>query len=465
MDPAYEHDQFGELPSSVHTEIAILGAMLLDVEAIADAIDDLHAEDFSLDSHQRIYRVILGLLAANHAIDFLTVQDALAKRRELEAIGGPAYLAYLTEGIPRNLNIQSYVRIVKDKSILRETFQIQERGRADILAGPENATDVIDAQIASLQALRETTRDSSMQAFGTYLANRYDADPDSAFADTALDNGIDLGYPQLQEMTCGPQPGELWIVAARPSIGKTAWSTSTICQTVLRHDPARVAAFFLEQSERSAEGRMLCARAEADFKRYRAGKLGEREKSRIREAIADFREAPLYWCGESSLTVSQISAKCRRLDRELKTPRDQRGLDLIIVDQLSFVSADDFYRKGMQRDEIAGGKVKAMKAMAKKLNKRVILMAQISRASTKNKDQVPTLADIAESGQIEQHADVVLFLHRAEFYDPKNTELHNKGQFIVAKNRDGQTGDMDVQYIKSSCKWWDDKAKEESFAY
>lgn len=464
MDPLYEPDPLAHL-TSVHMEKATLGIAMQSPEATADLVEQCDASDFFLDSHRRIFNAIKRLHLAGSSAESIAVSNELTRTKEYETVGGYIYIGSLEDGVSWRYNIDSYIKAVKEKALLREAYNIADRAKAEILDGPEKGVDAIDKQIAALQTLRESTQESGMQAFGTYLAQRYDSNPDSAFADTALDNGIDLGYPQLQEMTCGPQPGELWIVAARPSIGKTAWSTSTICQTVLRHDPARVAAFFLEQSERSAEGRMLCARAEADFKRYRAGKLGEREKSRIREAIADFREAPLYWCGESSLTVSQISAKCRRLDRELKTPRDQRGLDLIIVDQLSFVSADDFYRKGMQRDEIAGGKVKAMKAMAKKLNKRVILMAQISRASTKNKDQVPTLADIAESGQIEQHADVVLFLHRAEFYDPKNTELHNKGQFIVAKNRDGQTGDMDVQYIKSSCKWWDDKAKEESFAY
>lgn len=455
MDDQYEQDPVAHLAAN-NIEVAILGASMLDEDALADMLDACDLTDFFLDSHRRIFAAVKRLVAAGSGVAFDLIVTELRRTRELDAIGGPSYLAFLTEGIPRNLHTESHIKVLKEKAMLREAYQIAERAKAEIMDGPERAVDAIGKQIAELQALTETSRDTGMEHFGTYITSKNADDPDRVFNKTAIINGVRTGFPQFDDMTSTLQNGDLWIVAARASMGKTAWATSLINQAVMRIDPTYIGAFFLEQSKTSSEGRLLCGRAEASFKRYRDGKLEEKEKSRIREAMEDFGNAPLFWCGEPSLTVSEISAKCRRMMRE-QTTKNRRGLDLVIVDQLSFLSGDDVYRKGMRGDEIVGAIVKALKNMAKKLDVPVILLAQISRAAVKNKDSMPTMADLAESGKIEQHADGVLLLHRPEYYDRSDASLHNKGQMIIAKQRDGPTGTIDVQYIKESCKWWDEK--------
>lgn len=442
-----------DINTSVSAEVAVLGSMLINPLAVEDALEHLDATDFSLDSHQRIYRSIKRLLEQKHAVDLITVMNELQRKSELQSIGGPAYLAYLSEDVPRNMNIESYVRIVKDKAMLRGVITISTHASEEASAGEESALDIASRQMAELQALTELARDTTMEHFGAYLNHRYKENNDDVFTHSALVDGTATGFHKFDQLTSTPQPGELWIIAGRASMGKTAWATSLIKNAVLRHDPPSVASFFMEQSKTSAMGRLLCGAAEADFKRYRRNELFDAEKRRIREAMADFRKAPLYWCGDSNLTVTEIRAKCRRLKRDLAA--QGKKLNLIIIDQLSFISSSDFYRKGMQRDELVGEKVKLLKGVMKELDVPGILLAQVNRGATKNKDMIPTLADLAESGQIEQHADGVMFLHRQEYYDRHDLSLRNKGQFIVAKNRDGDTGELAVEYIKESCLWLD----------
>lgn len=455
MDERYEQQPL-EYLTAPHMEKAVLGIALQNEDALSDLLDQCDISDFFMGSHKQIFSAMKRLRAAGNPVHSLTVLDEMIRTKEAEGVGGFAYIDSLTDGVSWRYNINGYIKGVKEKAMLRDAYQINERGKAEILDGPERAVDAIQKQISELQALTETSRDTGMEHFGTYITSRNADDPDRVFNKTAIINGVRTGFPQFDDMTSTLQNGDLWIVAARASMGKTAWATSLINQAVMRSDPSHIGSFFLEQSKTSAEGRLLCGRAEANFKRYRDGKLSENEKGRVREAMEDFSAAPLFWCGDSSLTVTEISAKCRRLMRE-QTTKTRRGLDLVIVDQLSFLSADDVYRKGMRSDEIYGAMVKALKNMAKKLNVPVILMAQINRAAVKNKDSMPTMADLAESGKIEQHADGVLLLHRPEYYDRSDASLHNKGQMIVAKQRDGPTGTIDVQYIKESCKWWDEK--------
>ncbi len=247
------------IPSSIHTEVAILGAMLLDAVAISDATARLGADDFSLDSHQRIYRVILDLLAVNHAVDFLTVQDALSKKRELDAIGGPAYLAFLTEGIPRNLNIESYVRIVKDKSLLRQLMSIFSAGMAQAADQTEEATKVLNDVEAQLADVADSAINRGFSGIGEIVASSFGS-IDALYEQGREITGLATHYIDFDKMTSGLQPSELIIIAARPSMGKTAWAIN-IAQNCAVRDNKVVAIFSLEMSKESLLRRMLASEA------------------------------------------------------------------------------------------------------------------------------------------------------------------------------------------------------------
>src|SRR6195952_6062404 len=215
------------IPSSLHTEVAILGAMLLDAVAISDATAKLRDEDFSLDSHQRIYRAILELLASNHAVDFLTVQDALSKKRELDAIGGPAYLAFLTEGIPRNLNIESYVRIVKDKSLLRQLMSIFSEGMAQASDQTEEATKVLNDVEARLADVADSAINRGFSGIAEIVASSFGS-IDALYEQGREITGLATHYIDFDKMTSGLQPSELIIIAARPSMGKAQPLTAKV---------------------------------------------------------------------------------------------------------------------------------------------------------------------------------------------------------------------------------------------
>lgn len=444
------HDEANGTPSAVHIEVAVLGAMLLYEDALEEGSQRLDAHHFSLDSHQRIFRSILSLKERGLNIDYTTVQQDLIDRREFDSIGGLPYLLHITDGIPRNFNIESYVRIVIEKSDLRELMLIWQSGLNDASDQGERSAEIAARTISRMREVIESGGDSRMERMGDFLNQHYTAS-DSVFAVSKRDTGIPSGWPQFDEYTNGFHRGELTIVAARPSMGKTAWVGSLI-DNVCRAQGKTTAVFILEQAKRSLMSRLLCGRAIASLKRFSKGESTAVERQYIAEAMDEYRRTPLYWDDQSHMTCTGIRARVSRLRRELGPEEDL----LVIVDQLNHIGISDIFRKGMQRDEIGGAKALALKKMAKELDVPVVLMAQLSRGVKNNKDFRPTLADLAESGQLEQHADNVDFLHRPEYYDRTDESLHGKGEFIFAKQRDGPTGSCMVQYIADSCRWKDD---------
>lgn len=442
------------VPSSVHNEIAILGAMILDMVAFHDAVAGLRASDFSLDSHQRVYRAMMELYAEGYGIDFNTVQTRLTDKREIEAVGGPAYLAYLTEGIPRNLHIESYARIVKDKSRLRAAQQLGMALYRETGDQSEPADVVIARAIEELQILREDTDDFGLDTVGSYLAAR---DKEETLAESlATTEGIDFGFYQVNEVLCGAQPDDLIVIAGRPSMGKTAamlnalWNISVI-------DDKHAAGFSLEQPKRSAVRRMLSAASRVDHTAMRKGEIRPEDIDRIQEREDMLRRAPLYITDQRGMTVSRIRSKCLKLDRDIKLKSGgKERLEIIFIDQLSKLKNDDVYRKGMQGREIIGEQMEALKDLAKELHIPVVLLCQLKRGDKKG-DNRPVLSDLKDSGDIEEDSDIVIMLHRPEYYDRKDDSLKGKGEMIVAKNRDGETKTCHCTYRANILRWEDTK--------
>ncbi len=430
------------IPSSLHTEVAILGAMLLDAVAISDATAKLRVEDFSLDSHQRIYRVILELLAVNYAVDFLTVQDALSKKRELEAIGGPAYLAYLTEGIPRNLNVESYVRIVKDKSLLRQLMSIFTAGMAQASDQTEDATTVLNVVEAQLADVADSAINRGFTAIREIVASSFGS-IDALYEQGREITGLATHYIDFDKMTSGLQPSELIIIAARPSMGKTAWAIN-IAQNCAVRDGKVVAVFSLEMSKESLLRRMLASEASVNSRNIQTGFIPRADRDKLINALERLMNSKMFIDDTPGITLAEMRAKCRRLMQQ------EKRLDLVVIDYLQLMTgtSGSNQKKFENRTQEVSSISRGLKSLAKELRVPVVALSQLSRGSEQRTgDKKPLLSDLRESGSIEQDADVVAFIHREEYYNRDDEDLKGKAEIIVAKQRNGPTGVVHLAYI------------------
>ena len=439
VEPRFSPDG---IPSSIHTEVAILGAMLLDAVAISDATARLRADDFSLDSHQRIYRVILDLLAVNHAVDFLTVQDALSKKRELDAIGGPAYLAFLTEGIPRNLNIESYVRIVKDKSLLRQLMSIFSAGMAQAADQTEEATKVLNDVEAQLADVADSAINRGFSGIGEIVASSFGS-IDALYEQGREITGLATHYIDFDKMTSGLQPSELIIIAARPSMGKTAWAIN-IAQNCAVRDNKVVAIFSLEMSKESLLRRMLASEANVNSRLIQTGFIPRSDRDKLINALERLMSSKMFVDDTPGITLAEMRAKARRLMQQ------EGRLDLIVIDYLQLMtgSSGSSQKKFENRTQEVSSVSRGLKSLAKELRVPVVALSQLSRGSEQRTgDKKPLLSDLRESGSIEQDADVVAFIHREEYYNRDDEDLKGKAEIIIAKQRNGPTGVVHMAYL------------------
>jgi replicative DNA helicase len=428
------------LPSSVHTEITVLGAMLLDGMAVTDATARLHPDDFSLDSHQRIYRVMLDLLAVGHAIDYITVMDALQKKRELDAIGGPAYLAYLSEGIPRHPKVEDYVRIIKDKSLLRQLMSIFNDGMVLASDQNEDATNVLNGIESRLAEVADSAIQRGFSGISEIVAGSFGS-IDALYEQGREVTGLATHYIEFDKMTSGLQSSELIIVAARPSMGKTAWAIN-IAQNCAVKDGKVVAVFSLEMSKESLLRRMLASEASVGSRKLQTGFIPREDKSKLIAALDRLMTSKMFIDDTPGITLAEMRAKARRL-------RQQEGaLDLIVIDYLQLMTGPKSGSKSENRTQEVSAISRGLKALAKEMQVPVIALSQLSRGSEQRTgDKKPLLSDLRESGSIEQDADVVAFIHREEYYDRENEDLKGKAEIIIAKQRNGPTGSVHLAYI------------------
>ena len=429
------------LPSSIHTEVVILGAMLLDGVAIVDATAKLRTEDFSLDSHQRVYRAMVEMMARGHAIDYTTVREELTRRRELDSIGGPAYLAYLTEGIPRNLNIESYVRIVKDKSLLRQLMGIFTAGVTRAADQGEDAINVLSDVETKLAEVADSAIQGGFSSIGEIVASSFGS-IDALYEQGREVTGLATHYIDFDRMTSGLQESELIIIAARPSMGKTAWAINIAENAAVRSGKV-VAVFSLEMSKASLLRRMLASQAMVNSKAIQTGMLMRDDRSKLVQGLERLMESKLFIDDTPGITLAEMRAKARRL-------RQQHGsLDLIVIDYLQLMTGANTGGKGFEnRTQEVSAISRGLKALAKEMKVPVVALSQLSRASEqRGGDKKPLLSDLRESGSIEQDADVVCFIHREEYYDRENEDLKGKAEIIIAKQRNGPTGSVQLAYL------------------
>ena len=435
------------LPANVDAEKTILGAILLDNAAHAEASEKIEAEDFSLDSHQRIFRRMNELINAQKAVDIITLANELSRLKEIESIGGVAYLASLTEGLPRRPVIEEYIRIVKDKSLLRKLMGICSMAIARAADQGETALEVLDAAESQLMEVTERGITQGFQSLDQIVQHSFGS-IDNLYNQGRHDvTGLATGFYELDTMTSGLQKGELIVIAGRPSMGKTALAIN-IAQHAAINGKAIVAIFSLEMTKESLLRRMLASQAPVDQRKLQTGAIFREDRDKLQKALGDLVDSRLFIDDTAGISLAETRAKARRLRQTAG------GLDLVVVDYLQLMSAT-LASAGGKRYENRTQEVSAisrgLKALAKELNVPVVALSQLSRASERRgEDKRPFLSDLRESGSIEQDADVVAFIHREAYYnrdDEMSEEEKAKSEIIVAKQRNGPTGTVHLYFV------------------
>src|SRR5262245_21873817 len=429
------------LPHNIDAEKSLLGTVLVNNENYYRIIEVLRPEDLYLDAHRIILRQMISLVERSAPIDLVTLQEELLRASQLESAGGMAYLASLLEGIPHLINVEPYIEIIREKSLFRQMVNAMNKIMGECFDQAAPAEEVLDRAEKTLFDLSErrmkagfvSVRD--LEASTTRLLEKL-------YNEREMITGVATGFVDLDRMTSGLQRSDLVILAARPSMGKTALCLN-IAQHVAVKNGGKVGIFSLEMSKEQLLMRFLCAESMVDAHKVRTGYIGRDDFMKLIEALGNVSRAPIFLDDSSTLTVMEMRAKCRRLKAE-------HGLDLIIVDYLQLMSS---YGKVENRVQEISGISRGLKALAKELEVPVIALSQLSRAPEQRQgDHRPQLSDLRESGSIEQDADVVMFIYREEVYKPDD-ENQGKAELIIAKQRNGPTGIVRLAFLRQFTKF------------
>ena len=429
------------LPANIDAEKTILGAILLDNAAHAEAAEVLKSDDFSLDSHRRIYLRMGELIDSGRAVDIVTLANELSRYKEVESVGGVAYLASLTEGLPRRPVIEDYIRIVRDKSLLRRLMGICSVAIARAADQSDAAIEVLDATEAQLLEVTQTGLTKGLQPIDVIVRESFGS-IDKIYENARSITGLATGFTDFDNLTSGLQKGDLIIIAARPSMGKTALAIN-IAQNAAIRQQAIVAVFSLEMSKPSILRRMLASQAWVNQQKIQKGMIGREDHEKLQKALNLLVESHIFIDDSAGSTVAEMRAKARRLKQT------EGGLDLVVVDYLQLMSATPpGGRKGYEnRVQEVTAISRGLKAMAKELQVPVVALSQLSRGSEQRKDDKrPLLSDLRESGAIEQDADLVAFIHREAYYD-REAEDKAKSELIIAKQRNGPTDTVFLNFL------------------
>ena len=415
------------MPSNLDAERSILGAILLDNNALNTAIEALKPDDFFIPQHRSIFNQMIALGEAQHAIDLVTLTEELHRRGELESSGGAPYLASLVDGVPRVSNVEHYARIVKEKAMLRNlihaTHNIQQRA----FDGEDGADTILDNAESSIFALAEDRVKAGLVPIKTIVRENWER-LDTIAREGKSVTGVSTGYTDLDRLTSGFQSSELIILAARPSQGKTALALN-LAQNIAINAGLPVAIFSLEMSKESLLQRLVSSVAGIDGQAFRRGRMDRAKQGEMKEALQRIEAAPLWIDDSGSISVLEIGAKARRLQRD-------KPLSLLIVDYLQLITARG--RFGNRQEEVASIS-RSLKGLAKELRIPVLVLSQLTRAPERE-DRGPQLSDLRESGAIEQDADVVMFIYRPDFFKKDATpEEREVTDIIIAKQRNGPT--------------------------
>jgi replicative DNA helicase len=434
-----KREQFLErpLPSSEEGERIILGAVLLDNALIAQVIEQLKTDDFYSPRHRRIFEAMTALFEAARVIDPILIGEELKKEGLLESIGGIATITNLTYGLPHFSDLRDYIKVVKDKSILRNLIRVCNEVTSEALSEEDDAENILDHAERRIFALADEKTRQGFSAIGPIAEEVIRKVEEYAKRETHALTGLATGFRELDEMTSGLQRNDLIIVAARPSMGKTALCL-TMAQNAAIQEKAVVAIFSLEMSKEQLVMRMLSSEAKVDAHRFRTGYLTRDEWGRLAESIQTLSDTRVFIDDSPGISVLQMRAKARRLKAE------QKALDLIVVDYMQLMSGS---KRTESRQQEVSQISRELKSLAKELNVPVIAVSQLSRAPEARNPPRPMMSDLRESGSIEQDADVVAFIYREDYYKPDD-ENAGIAEIILSKQRNGPIGTIKMAFLK-----------------
>lgn len=438
-------------PQALDLEEAVLGAMMLEKEAVNTAIDILQPKSFYKDAHQKIFAVIQDLFQKSEPIDLLTITNTLKQNGELETVGGPYYITQLTNRVASAANVEFHARIIAQKYIQRELIRISTEIITDAYDETTDVFSLLDKAESGLFGVTEGNIRKSYDSMSTLIRDAI-KQIEQAKGHEGNVIGVPAGFTDLDRMTSGWQPSDLIILAARPAMGKTAFAL-TLARNAAVEFGKGVAVFSLEMSSIQLVTRLISAESELSSGKLRSGNLRNDEIEQIHAKIGDLAEAPIFIDDTPGISVFELRAKARRL-------KSQHDIQLLVVDYLQLMTAGGDGSKGGNREQEISTISRSLKSIAKELNIPVIALSQLSRAvESRGGDRRPQLSDLRESGSIEQDADMVMFINRPEYYGLTEDEEGNStlglANIIIAKHRNGAVGDVGLKFTKELAKFGD----------
>lgn len=430
-------------PQAVDLEQAVLGAMMLEKNAVTDTIDILSKESFYDPKHQYIFAVIKDLFGTSRPIDLLTVTEQLKKNGELEAAGGAAYISQLTSRIASTAHVEYHARVISEQHIKRELIRMSSEVMKDAFDDTNDVFDVLNKAENQLFQIAENNMGRAVNVMQNVVRDAIEEIEKAAQNSDGI-SGIPTGFYELDKLTAGWQRSDMIVIAARPAMGKTAFVLSMARNTAVDHGKG-VAIFSLEMSSVQLVKRLIASETRLSAEKLRKGDLAEHEFTQLHTRIAKLSTAPIYIDDTPGLSIFDLRAKCRRL-------KLQYDIDIVIIDYLQLMTAGGNKSQGNREQEISSIS-RSIKEIAKELNVPIIALSQLSRSvEQRGGDKRPVLSDLRESGAIEQDADIVSFIYRPEYYGFLQDENGNSnagvGEIIVAKHRNGALDNVRLRFIK-----------------
>lgn len=422
-------------PHDIEAEQAVLGSMLTDKDAVITAIEVLKEEAFYREDNRLIYSAILSLYAKSEPIDVITVRAELVENGKFDRVGGLEYLTSLPERVPTTANIEKYVKIVEEKAMLRNLIDTANELIAlgyDETEDVEQIMDMAEKKVFDLAQKKNTKGYSSIK---DVLVESF-AKLEELYNQKGKLSGIPTGFIEFDQKTSGLHKSNLIILAARPAMGKSAFAVN-IATNVAMQSKMGVAIFSLEMPKEQIGNRILCSEAMVDSNKIRSGQIEDDDWMKLASTLGRISEAPIYIDDTAEITMMEIRAKCRKLKME-------KNIGLVIIDYLQLIKTAG--KKNSSREQEISEISRSLKILAKELEIPVIALSQLSRGVEKRDDKKPMLSDLRESGSIEQDADIVLFIHREDYYK-KDTEKKNIAEIIIAKHRGGSTGSIELRWF------------------
>ncbi len=430
-------------PQNLDAERAILGAVMLDRDAIAVALEDVQAEDFYRRENRLLFEIMCRMYESDQAIDAITLAEELEREKQLDRIGGTDYLGLLLSTTTSAANVAYHARIVREKAILRRLISTANEIAADATEGVEETDVILDQAQTKIYSIAETRQTQAFAAVKDVVPETFKR-IEEAFRNKSDVTGVRTHFADLDRMTAGLQKSDLLILAARPSMGKTTLALN-IAYNVAVKEEVPVAIFSLEMAKEQLVMRMLCSSGGFNNHDIRKGQVKPEEWPKLTEACSRLSKAPIFIDDSSGISVLEMKAKARRL-------KQQHGIGLIVIDYMQLMTAAS---KSENRQQEISFISRNLKGMAKDLDVPVVALSQLSRAVESRGDHKPMLSDLRESGSIEQDADVVMFIFREEYYKPEDESVRNLATVIVGKQRNGPIGQFDLHFHKAFTRFGD----------